>query len=156
MYLLVIVTVIKLKAIVALYNKSLEAISYVCFEHVKCTVYSWFMCRVSRNCCYVWDPIYAGETRTFWQLIRSLYPTNLLLSFRNTLSLQRNFLAATLSFIDRGCYLEKQKKKRRRTDRKGGRGRQEKKKQIARQQSLWNNRMPPNQSRLTAFPEMQT
>ena len=42
MYLLVIVTVIELEAIVALYNKSLEAISYVCFEHVQCTVYSWF------------------------------------------------------------------------------------------------------------------
>lgn len=38
-YLLVIVTVIELEAIVALYNKSLEAISYVCFEHVQCTVY---------------------------------------------------------------------------------------------------------------------
>ena len=39
------------------------------------------------------------------------------------------FLTPTLSFIDRGCYLEKQKKKkRRRTDRKGGRGRQEKNK----------------------------
>ena len=37
------------------------------------------------------------------------------------------FLTPTLSFIDRGCYLEKQKKKRKRTDRKGGRGRQEKK-----------------------------
>ena len=34
----VIVTVIELEAIVALYNKSLEAISYVCFEHVQCTV----------------------------------------------------------------------------------------------------------------------
>ena len=40
MYLLVIVTVIELEAIVALYNKSLEAISYPCFEHVQCTVYS--------------------------------------------------------------------------------------------------------------------
>ena len=39
-YLLVIVTVIELEAIVALYNKSLKAISYVCFEHVQCTVYS--------------------------------------------------------------------------------------------------------------------
>ena len=39
-YLLVIVTVTELEAIVALYNKSLEAISYVCFEHVQCTVYS--------------------------------------------------------------------------------------------------------------------
>lgn len=156
MYLLVIVTVIKLKAIVALYNKSLEAISYVCFEHVKCTVYSWFMCHVSRNCCYVWDPIYAGETRTFWQLIRSVYPTNLLLSFRNTLSLQRNFLAATLSFIDRGCYLEKQKKKRRRTDRKGGEGQAGKKKTNRSPAKPMNNPMPPNQSRLTAFPEMQT
>ena len=37
-YLLVIVTVIELEAIVALYNKSLGAISY-CFEHVQCTVY---------------------------------------------------------------------------------------------------------------------
>ena len=82
---------------------------------------------MSRNCCYVWDPIYAGETHNVLQLIRSLYPTNLLLSFRNTLSLQRHFLTPTLSFIDRGCYLEKQKKKRRRTDRKGGRGRQGKK-----------------------------
>ena len=40
MYLLVIVTVTELEAIVVLYNKSLEAISYVCFEHVQCTVYS--------------------------------------------------------------------------------------------------------------------
>ena len=71
--------------------------------------------------------MYAGETHNFLQLIRSLYPTNLLLSFRNTLSLHRHFLTATLSFIDRGCYLEKQrKKKRRKTDRKGGMGRQEK------------------------------
>lgn len=52
-----------------------------------------------------------GETHNFLQLIRSLYPTNLLLSFRNTLSLHRHFLTATLSFIDRGCYLEKQRKK---------------------------------------------
>ena len=90
---------------------------------------------VSRNCCYVWDPIYAGETRNVLQLIRSLYPTNLLLSFRSTLSLQRHFLTATLSFIDRGCYLEKQKNRGGGRTGKGGRGRQEKKKQIARQQS---------------------
>ena len=197
MYLLVIVTVIELEAIVALYNKSLKAISYACFKHVQCTVYSWFKkgcrhqqspvfntltqlnyelikggknflftlaehkCRkavpdattlqqrssparhVSRNCRYVWDPIYAGEKHNVLQLIRSLYPTNLLLSFRNTLSLQRHFLTATLSFINRGCYLEKQKKKGGgRTGNGGGAGR--KKKQIARQQSLWNYRMPPN------------
>ena len=74
---------------------------------------------------------------TFFQLICSLYPTNLLLSFRNTLSLHRHFLTATLSFIDRGCYLEKQRKKRggRRTGKGGGAGRK-KTKQIARQQSL--------------------
>ena len=190
MYLLVIVTVIELEAIVALYNKSLEAISYVCFEHVQCTVYSWFKkgCRhqqspvfntlrakfpfhsgwtqIQESCSwcnhltakifagapcvqellsYVWDPIYAGETHNFLQLIRSLYPTNLLLSFRNTLSLHRHFLTATLSFIDRGCYLEKQRKKRggRRTGKGGWAGRK-KTKQIARQQSLWNYRMPPN------------
>ena len=82
---------------------------------------------VSRNCCYVSDPIYAGETRNFWQLIRSLYPTNLLLSFRSTLSLQRHFLTATLSFIDRGCHLEKQKNRGGGRTGKGGRGRQEKK-----------------------------
>ena len=77
---------------------------------------------VSRNCCYVWDPIYAGETRNFLQLIRSLYPTNLLLSFRSTLSLHRHSVTATLSFIDRGCYLEKQKNRGGRTDRKVGEG----------------------------------
>ena len=188
MYLLVIVTVIELEAIVALYNKSLEAISYVCVENVQCTVYSWFKkgCRhqqspvfntlrakfpfhsgwtqMQESCSwcnhltakifagapcvqellsYVWDPIYAGETHNFLQLIRSLYPTNPLLSFRNTLSLQRHFLTPTLSFIDRGCYLEKQKKKEEEDGQERGRGRQEKKK-IARQQSLWNYRMPPN------------
>ena len=82
---------------------------------------------VSRNCCYVSDPIYAGETLNFLQLIRSLYPTNLLLSFRSTLSLQRHFLTATLSFIDRGCHLEKQKNRGGGRTGKGGRGRQEKK-----------------------------
>ena len=71
--------------------------------------------------------MYAGETRNFLQLIRSLYPTNLLLSFRNTLSLHRHFLTATLSFIDRGCYLEKQKNRVGGRTAEGGRGRQEKK-----------------------------
>ena len=186
MYLLVILTVIEREAIVALYNKSLEAISFVCFEHVQCTVYSWLKkgcrhqqspvfntltqqnyglikggqnilftlaehkCRkavpdattlqqsssparyVSRNCCYVWDPIYAGETRNFLQLIRSLYPTNLSLSLRSTLSLQRHFLTATLSFIDRGCYLEKQKDRGGgRTGKGGGAGRKKKNKSLA-------------------------
>ena len=54
----VIVTVIELEAIVALYNKSLEAISYVCFEYVQCAVYSWFKkgCRHQPSIQYL-DPI---------------------------------------------------------------------------------------------------
>lgn len=48
MYLLVIVTVIELEAIVALYNKSLEAISYVCFEHVQYTADSKKVADISK------------------------------------------------------------------------------------------------------------
>ena len=58
-YLLVIVTVIELEAIVALYNKSLEAISYVCFEHVQCTVYSWF----KKGCRHQQSPVFNTLTQ---------------------------------------------------------------------------------------------